>query len=172
MNIIETILPGVMLLEPKVYTDDRGFFLESFRAYTYGFKSFLQDNHSFSLKGVLRGLHYQPGQAKLVRVTRGAIFDVAVDIRPGSHFGQWYGKELNETNHLQLYIPDGFAHGFCVLEDADVQYKCTEYYSPKGERGIAWDDPDIGIHWPIDNVFLSERDKNNPRLYEIINHRG
>jgi dTDP-4-dehydrorhamnose 3,5-epimerase len=164
MSVVEVDLPGVLLIAPNVYTDERGFFLESFRT-DNGMGPFLQDNHSRSQKGVLRGLHYQPGQGKLVRVSRGVVFDVAVDIRRDSpHFGQWYGTYLSDVNNWQMYIPPGFAHGFCALEEADVQYKCTEYYSPEEERGIAWDDPNIGIKWPLKDVLLSEKDKNNMRL--------
>jgi dTDP-4-dehydrorhamnose 3,5-epimerase len=173
MNVITTELPGVWLLEPKVFGDARGFFMETWQAARYGEagmpERFVQDNHSRSRRGVLRGLHYQrvQPQGKLVWVTRGAVFDVAVDIRRGSPtFGRWYGCVLDDVDHRQLYIPPGFAHGFCVLsEDADFFYKCTDYYHPASERGIAWDDPDIGIDWPLRDVALSAKDQRNPRLH-------
>ena len=176
MKIIKTHLPGVVVIEPKVFGDKRGFFLETFRQDVLqqaGINvTFVQDNHSRSSQGVLRGLHYQlkQTQGKLVRVTSGSVFDVAVDVRKGSPtFGQWYGAQLDEENMLMMYIPPGFAHGFVVLsESADFLYKCTEYYHPESEQGIAWDDPDIGIEWPIANlsseIALSEKDKNNVLL--------
>ena len=137
----------------------------------YGIPSFVQDNHSVSKNGVLRGLHYQtnPGQGKLVRVTRGEVFDVAVDIRKQSPtYGKWWGLSLSETNNLQLYIPIGFAHGFCVLsESAEVLYKCSDYYSPKNERGILWSDPDLAIDWPVKEPILSEKDAVYPRFREL-----
>ena len=174
MKVIETNLPGVLIFEPKVFGDQRGFFLETFSEQRYReaglIERFVQDNHSRSRKGVLRGLHYQLQQAqgKLVGVTRGAVFDVAVDIRRGSPtFGRWAGVVIDDCNHRQFYIPPGFAHGFCVLSDeADFVYKCTDYYHPQSERGIIWDDPDIGIEWPNQDVFLSEKDAGNPRLAE------
>ncbi len=175
MKIHQTKLDGVLLIEPTVHRDLRGYFLES-----YNFRDlqkvgvetqFVQDNHSHSQRGTLRGLHYQvnPGQVKLIRVLSGAIFDVAVDIRWGSPtFGQWFGQELTAENFMQMYIPIGFAHGFCVLsETADVAYKCSTYYSPPDERGLAWDDPDIAIPWPIDDPLLSPRDREHPRLEAI-----
>lgn len=174
MTITDTDLPGVLKLEPDVYGDDRGFFLETFRASNFEDDRFdgpfVQHNHSRSTHGVLRGLHYQlvQPQGKLVRCARGAIFDVAVDIREGSPtFGQWTGARLDDDNHHQLYVPPDFAHGFIVLSDeADVIYKCTDYYHPESEAGIAWDDPDIGIDWPIDEIdpVLSEKDEGWPRL--------
>ena len=172
MKVIETGLPGVLLLEPKVFGDVRGFFMETWQAARYSGagmpERFVQDNHSRSRRGVLRGLHYQltQPQGKLVWVTRGAVFDVAVDIRRGSpHFGRWYGCMLDDVDHRQLYIPPGFAHGFCVVSDeADFFYKCTDYYHPPSERGIAWDDPEIGIDWPLREVSLSGKDQQNPRL--------
>lgn len=172
MKVIETGLPGVLLLEPKVFGDTRGFFMETWQAARYrqaGMpERFVQDNHSRSRRGVLRGLHYQLAQpqGKLVWVTRGAVFDVAVDIRQGSpDFGRWYGCVLDDVDHRQLYLPPGFAHGFCVLsEEADFFYKCTDYYHPQSERGIAWDDPDIGIDWPLQDVSLSGKDQQNRRL--------
>lgn len=172
MKIIETRLPGVLLLEPKVFGDERGFFMETWQAARYheaGMpERFVQDNHSRSRRGVLRGLHYQliQPQGKLVWVTRGAVFDVAVDIRRSSPaFGRWYGCVLDDIDHRQLYIPPGFAHGFCVLsEEADFFYKCTDYYHPPSERGIAWNDPDIEIDWPSRDVSLSGKDLQNRRL--------
>lgn len=158
MQAIPTSIPEVMVLEPKVFGDARGFFFESFnrkvfREATGVDADFVQDNHSRSARGVLRGLHYQlqQPQGKLVRVVRGAVFDVAVDIRRSSPtFGQWVGMELSEENHRQMWVPAGFAHGFLVLsESADFLYKTTDYYAPQHERCIAWDDPEIGIEWPF-----------------------
>lgn len=157
MQVTETALPGVLILEPKVFGDARGFFMESFNARTFqevtGVKAdFVQDNHSRSAHGVLRGLHYQcqQPQGKLVRVVQGCVWDVAVDLRKSSpHFGKWVGVELSEANHRQLWIPAGFAHGFVVLsESADFLYKTTDYYAPAHERCIIWNDPTIGIQWP------------------------
>jgi len=176
MNIIETPLPGVMIIEPTLYGDKRGFFLETFREDTLinaGITShFIQDNHSRSSQGVLRGLHYQmtQPQGKLVRVATGRVFDVAVDIRVGSpNFGGWFGAELNEENMHMMYVPPGFAHGFVVLSEyADFIYKCTNYYHPESEHGIAWDDPNIGINWHtasiLEKISLSDKDKNNVLL--------
>ena len=156
-TVIQTAIPDVLVLEPKVFGDNRGFFFESFNAKDFANVTgldvhFVQDNHSKSAKGVLRGLHYQLQQAqgKLVRVTQGAVFDVAVDLRKSSPtFGKWVGCELRDTNHRQLWIPQGFAHGFIVLsESADFLYKTTDYYAPAYERCIAWNDPSIGIVWP------------------------
>lgn len=161
MNAIPTALPEVVVLEPKVFGDARGFFFESFNqrafdAATGTAHNFVQDNHSRSSKGVLRGLHYQieQPQGKLVRVARGAVFDVAVDIRRSSpRFGQWVGVELSEHNQRQLWVPPGFAHGFLVLsESADFLYKTTEYYAPVHERCIAWNDPALAIVWPLDGA--------------------
>ena len=172
MKVIPTELPGVLLLEPKGFGDGRGFFMETWQATRYRAagmpERFVQDNHSRSRRGVLRGLHYQliqpPG--KLVWVTRGAVFDVAVDIRRGSpNFGRWYGCVLDDVNHRQLYVPPGFAHGFCVVsEEADFFYKCTDYYHHTSEGGIAWNDPAIGIQWPISNPLLSAKDEALPTL--------
>ena len=176
MKIIKTHLPGVVVIEPKVFGDKRGFFLETFRQDVLlqaGIDvTFVQDNHSRSDQGVLRGMHYQltQTQGKLVRVTSGSVFDVAVDVRHGSPtFGQWYGTQLDEESMRMMYVPPGYAHGFIVLsESADFLYKCTDYYHPESEQGIAWDDPDIGIEWPIMNltsdVALSEKDKKNVLL--------
>ena len=175
MKILETSIPEVILIEPKVFGDQRGFFLETFQVERYrdvGINlPFVQDNHSRSGQGVLRGLHFQLNfpQGKLVQAARGEIFDVAVDIRIGSPtFGRWFGTVLSDANHLQMYIPPGFAHGFCVLsETADFMYKCTDYYHPEDEGGIAWDDPGIGIAWPVDAPLLSAKDRQNPRLSDI-----
>jgi dTDP-4-dehydrorhamnose 3,5-epimerase len=172
MQILETTLPGVLLIEPRVFNDDRGFFFESYseqRAWDAGLQvKFVQDNHSFSKQGTLRGLHYQlqNPQGKLVRVATGEVFDVAVDIRQGSPtFGHWYGVHLSAENRRQLYVPPGFAHGFCVLsETADFLYKCTDFYAPGDEYGIYWDDPDIGIDWQVERPVLSEKDAIAPRL--------
>ncbi len=175
MQITKTELDGVLIIEPKVHSDVRGSFYECYVKQKYidhGIQDeFIQDNHSISNKNVLRGLHFQenPAQAKLVRVTYGEVFDVAVDIRKGSPtFGKWFGTRLSGENHLQMYIPVGFAHGFCVLsERAEFLYKCSEYYTPSGERAILWNDPDIGIDWPVENPLLSEKDKKAPRLRDI-----
>jgi len=174
MRAIETALPGVLIIEPDVFSDARGFFFESYSYRRYAdlgiADTFVQDNHSLSVRGTLRGLHYQaaPGQAKLVRVARGTVFDVAVDIRWGSPtFGQWVGVELSAENKRQLYIPVGFAHGFCVTsEEAEFLYKCSSYYAPPLERGIAWNDPDLAISWPVAEPLLSDRDRLHPRLAE------
>ena len=173
MRVIETELPGVLILEPRVFGDARGFFLETYRAALFdelGIPAFVQDNHSRSRRGVLRGLHYQlvQPQGKLVRVTRGRVFDVAVDIRRGSPtFGRWTGIELDDESLRLFYVPAGFAHGFLVLSEvADFVYKCTDYYHPASEHGILWNDPDIGIAWPLDDVALSDKDRINPRLRE------
>ena len=167
----ETILPGVLLLEPRVFGDERGFFYESFNARDFNSATglnctFVQDNHSKSSQGVLRGLHYQLGQAqgKLVRVIKGTIYDVAVDIREGSpNFGEWVGVELSADNKRQLWVPANFAHGFLVTsQSAEVLYKATDYYAPEQERSIRWDDSDVGIDWPELSVspLLSEKDEN------------
>lgn len=166
MNIIETTLPGVLLIQPKVFGDARGFFLENFHEARYAQAGipgpFIQDNHSHSTKGVLRGLHFQKQypQGKLVYLTSGTVFDVAVDIRRDSPtFGQWVGVTLVAETHQQFYVPAGFAHGFCVLsEEADFHYKCTEYYHPEDEGCIRWNDPQIGIEWPVIQPILSEKD--------------
>ncbi len=158
MKVIETAIPGLLILEPKVFGDARGFFMESYNAKVFGDATglapdFVQDNHSRSAKGVLRGLHYQIEQAqgKLVRAVRGSVFDVAVDLRRSSPtFGQWAGVELSEDNHRQLWIPPGFAHGFLVTsESADFLYKTTDYYAPQHERSLAWNDPTVGVAWPL-----------------------
>jgi dTDP-4-dehydrorhamnose 3,5-epimerase len=171
MQKLPTKLTGPVLLAPTVHGDDRGFFLESYRGDEFsGFgiaDAFVQDNHSRSRRGIVRGMHYQPGQAKLVRCVRGAILDVLVDIRVGSpQFGQWESFRLDDVEHLQLYCPDGFAHGFCVLSDiADVTYKTSAYYAPELEGGFAYDDPDVAIQWPTETeLFVSERDRTAPSL--------
>jgi dTDP-4-dehydrorhamnose 3,5-epimerase len=173
MHTVATKLTGPLLLAPTVHGDERGFFVESFRAdalVELGIGDpFVQDNHSRSRRGVVRGMHFQPGQAKLVRCARGAILDVLVDIRRGSpHFGQWEGYELDDVAHHQLYVPDGFAHGFCVLSElADVTYKVTSYYDPEAESGFAYTDPAVGIQWPdADTLVGSERDRIAPSLAE------
>ncbi len=176
MEILPTRLEGLILLQPQVHGDDRGFFLESWRADAYAAagvpSAFVQDNHSRSRRGTLRGIHFQtrPGQGKLVRAVRGRIFDVAVDLRRGSPtFGEWEAFELDDDNARQLWIPVGFGHGFCVLsESADVVYKVTSYYDPATESGIRFDDPDVGIEWPADvELLYSERDAGAPRLAEV-----
>ena len=172
MNVIETSLPGVLLIEPKVYADTRGFFMETYHAADFRARgidaTFVQDNQSRSVRGVLRGLHYQEPnpQGKLVRCTRGALYDVAVDIRVGSpQFGKWTATELTEENRRMLWVPPGFAHGFCALSDvADLVYKCTEFYEAQSDRSIVWNDPDIGIAWPIPKPTLSPKDAEAPRL--------
>lgn len=172
MQVTKLAIPDVMLIEPKIFGDARGFFYESFNKQAFAqvggvAVDFVQDNHSRSSKGVLRGLHYQlppHAQGKLVRVTRGAVFDVAVDIRKSSStFGQWVGEELSEANHRQMWIPPGFAHGFLVLsETADFLYKTTGYYAAMHERSIAWNDPAIGIHWPCESEpVLSSKDQHS-----------
>ncbi len=169
------VLSEVIVIEPDVFEDQRGYFSEAFQKERYqeaGIKGqFVQDNLSFSQKGVLRGLHYQypHQQAKLVFVVHGEIFDVAVDIRDGSPtFGKWTSVVLSSENHRQLYIPKGFAHGFCVLSDtAVVIYKCDEYYFPEDDGGIIWSDPELGIDWPLSSPILSAKDKGLPRLKEI-----
>lgn len=175
MNVIPTRIPDVLIIEPKVFGDTRGFFFESFNQKAFNEAtgldvSFVQDNHSRSARGVLRGLHYQvqQPQGKLVRVVRGSVFDVAVDIRPGSPtLGQWVGAQLTEDNHRQLWVPAGFAHGFLVLsESADFLYKTTDYYAPQHERCIAWNDPVIGVDWPDigSPPTLSAKDRNGPHF--------
>ena len=172
---LETRIDGLVLIEPRVIADDRGFFFETFRANEYAELGvdvdFVQDNHSRSLRGTVRALHFQlePGQAKLVRAARGSIWDVAVDLRSDSPtFGQYEAFELTDSNARQIFVPVGFAHGFCVTsETADVTYKVSSYYDTATERGIAFDDPAIGIPWPVDELLVSERDRTNPRLEEI-----
>ena len=176
MKVVDTALPEVKLIEPKLFGDDRGFFLESWNARTFAEAgidaAFVQDNHSRSARGVLRGLHYQMvrPQGKLVRVAAGRAFDVAVDIRRSSpNFGHWVGYELSAENKRMLWVPGGFAHGFLALEDGtDFLYKCTEYYAPEHDRSMRWDDPAIGIEWPLDGIepILSAKDEAAPPLAE------
>ena len=176
MRFIKTDLPGVIVIEPTIYEDKRGFFMETYRKDKFLEADipgrFVQDNHSSSTQSTIRGLHFQEphAQGKLVRVVKGEIFDVAVDVRKGSpHFSRWIGIRLSQENGKQLWIPPGFAHGFCVLsERADVIYKCTTFYAPKAEKYILWNDPDIGIKWPIDNPVTSEKDANAPSLKDAL----
>ena len=179
MKVIETEIEGVFILEPRVFGDDRGYFFESFSLKHFEEKVsktvFVQDNESKSKYGVLRGLHYQLPpytQAKLVRVVKGRVLDVAVDIRKGSPtFGKYVAVELSEENKLQFFLPKGFAHGFAVLsEEAIFQYKCDEYYAPDYEGAICFDDPDLGIDWrlPLEDIILSEKDKKHPRLRDAV----
>lgn len=175
MNIIKTKIKDLLIIEPKVFGDDRGFFYETFQAERYkaaGIDAdFVQDNRSRSSQGVLRGLHFQKTkpQGKLVTVTDGEVFDVAVDLRPGSEtFGQHEAIMLTGQNKLQFYVPPGFAHGFCVLSDtADFQYKCTDYYDPSDESGLLWNDPSLQIQWPLSNPLLSDKDMIQPTLDAI-----
>lgn len=177
MNVIKTDIEGVVIIEPRLFRDDRGYFFESFSQREFDEKvrpiRFVQDNESKSSYGVLRGLHFQKppfAQSKLVRVIKGAVLDVAVDIRKGSPtFGRYVAVELTEENHLQFFIPRGFAHGFSVLTDEVIfQYKCDNFYAPQSEGALAWDDPDLEIDWkiPADKVLLSEKDKHHPCLKE------
>jgi len=167
VKTIPTDLPGVVIIEPRVFSDARGFFFESYHAERYAqagiAPAFVQDNHSCSMKGTIRGLHYQlrHPQAKLLRVIRGAVFDVAVDIRRGSPtFGRWVGVELSAENKRQIYIPAGYAHGFCVTSDvAEVEYKCSDFYVSDDQRGVLWSDPTLGIVWPVREPVLSDRDR-------------
>jgi dTDP-4-dehydrorhamnose 3,5-epimerase len=175
LSFTETDISGVMIIEPTVFKDGRGFFLETYHYNKYSENGidirFVQDNHSHSIKGTLRGLHYQlkHPQGKLLYVIKGEIFDVAIDIRKGSPgFGKWVSVILSDENKRQLYVPPGFAHGFCVLsEKADVIYKCTDFYAPDDEYGIIWNDPDIGIDWPETNPVLSDKDSNYNRLNDL-----
>jgi len=172
VKISRTSLPGVLLIEPRVFGDDRGFFFETYHAQRYaqhGMPSeFVQDNYSRSIRNTLRGLHFQEphAQGKLVQVFQGAVFDVAVDIRVGSPtFKKWFGIELSSENKYQLWIPPGFAHGFCVTSDtADFCYKCTDFYFADAERCILWNDPDLAIEWPVKEPILSKKDASAPRL--------
>ena len=175
MNVDATPLPGVLLITPRVFSDTRGFFLETFHAEKYAVHGvpgpFVQDNWSHSVKDTLRGLHFQNPNAQgiLVCVTRGAVFDVAVDVRVGSpHFGKWYGCELSESNRRQLWVPPGFAHGFCCLSDeTDFLYKCTALYAPASEHSILWNDPAIAIEWPTRSPLLSKKDLEAPVLAKV-----
>ena len=177
MKVTKTKLAGVLILEPQVYRDERGYFLESYNENRYASipgldVPFVQDNHSRSRKHVLRGLHLQRQhpQGKLVRVVTGHVWDVAVDVDPGSPtFRQWVGVDLTDENNLQFYIPPGYAHGFCVLSDvADFEYKCTEFYHPADEVGLLWNDPDLKIDWPIAQPVLSGRDAANSSLRTFL----
>ncbi len=177
---LPTRLTGPVLLQPRVHGDARGFFVETFLRDEYREAGvdveFVQDNHSRSGRGTLRGLHFQrsPGQAKLVRAARGSIWDVVVDVRSGSPtIGEWEAFELDDVDHRQLFVPIGFAHGFCVLSDeADVTYKVSSLYDPSEERGIAWDDPAIAIPWPVEAPILSERDRANATLADVLSEQG
>ena len=177
MKVIDTKIPDVKLLEPQVFGDERGFFMETFRDEWFkqnvADRTFVQENHSKSVKGVLRGLHYQTEntQGKLVRVVSGAVFDVAVDMRENSPtFGQWVGEILSAENKRQLWVPEGFAHGFYVLSDeAEFTYKCTDYYNPKAEHSLIWNDKTVGIEWPLDgNPNLSQKDLLGKSLQDAI----
>lgn len=176
LEVIREPLPGLLVLKPRVFQDERGFFLETWQKERYkeiGIKeNFVQDNWSRSTKGVLRGLHFQKEhpQGKLVSVKRGKVYDVAVDIRKDSPtFGKWYGEELSDNNHLQMYVPKGFAHGFCVLsERADFVYKCTDFYDSEDEEGIRWNDKTLEINWPLEKPIISKKDKSLPLFTEIV----
>lgn len=176
MNVVETSLPGVVIIEPRVFGDDRGFFMESFQRQRYqelaGIElDFVQDNHSRSSKNVLRGLHFQikKPQGKLVRVVRGEVYDVAVDIKPESPtYGQYAGVVLSDTNKKQFWVPPGYAHGFVVLSEvADFEYKCTDYYDASDEGSLIWNDPEVAIDWPMDTPVLSEKDRVAPTLAQL-----
>ena len=172
MDIITTSLEGLLIVEPKIFEDRRGFFMETYNRRKYEAAgitdTFVQDNLSYSLKSTIRGLHFQirHSQAKLVQAISGEIFDVAVDLRPGSAtFGKWTGARLSDKNGRQMYIPKGFAHGFCVLSEfAMFSYKCSDFYAPDDEGGIIWSDQDIGVKWPVENPIISEKDKQYPKL--------
>ncbi len=176
MHIVELPFQGLKLIKPQVFHDERGFFMESYRQPLYeegGIDcAFVQDNHSFSKRGTIRGMHFQqaPGQAKLISVGVGEIYDVVVDMRPSSStFGKWFGIALDAKQHEQLFVPIGFAHGFCVLsEEAHVFYKISSVFDPKQERGFRFDDPEIGIEWPIPAAFVSQRDRNSPFFREVM----
>jgi dTDP-4-dehydrorhamnose 3,5-epimerase len=177
VNVIDTNIAEVKIIKPKVFGDDKGFFLETFHAARYAEQAgidlpFVQDNHSRSTKGVLRGLHFQKTkpQGKLVRVVSGEVFDVAVDIRRDSPtFGQWAGVILSQQNKRQFWVPPGFAYGFVVLSDtADFEYKCTDYYDPADEGAIRWDDPDLAIDWPINQPLISDKDANAPWFKDAL----
>ena len=177
MNIVECAIPGPLIIEPRVFGDERGFFMESWNADAFRAAgldlAFVQDNHSRSSRGVLRGMHFQnpEPQGKLVRVVRGAVYDVVVDLRRSSpHFGKWAGVELSEANKRMFWVPEGFAHGFLTLEDGtDFMYKCTGRYAPEHEQSLAWDDPDVAIDWPLDDIApqLSDKDAAGTRLSQI-----
>ncbi|PEQ10957.1 dTDP-4-dehydrorhamnose 3,5-epimerase [Novosphingobium sp. PC22D] len=177
MNIVECTIPGPLIIEPKVFGDERGFFMESWNAGLFAKAgldlNFVQDNHSRSRKGVLRGMHFQnpAPQGKLVRVVNGAVFDVAVDLRHSSpNFGKWVGVELSAANKRMFWVPEGFAHGFLTLEDdTDFLYKCTSTYAPQHEHSLAWDDPDVGIDWPLEgmDIQISAKDKVGTSLANV-----
>lgn len=175
MNVIPTPLEGMVIIDPQIFGDPRGYFLENYQKQRYSDAGiaveFLQDNLSFSQRDTLRGLHFQypRGQAKLVQVLQGEVYDVAVDIRHGSPtFGQWFGVTLSAETQRQLFIPQGFAHGFCVLSDTALfMYKCTDYYVPEDEGGICWDDPDLAIEWPVKTPILSDRDQGLSLIREL-----
>ena len=175
MEVLTTSLEGVLIIEPRIFEDKRGFFMETYNQKRYSVsgidRTFVQDNLSHSVRGTLRGLHYQLNhpQAKLIQVITGTIFDVVVDIRRGSPtFGQWIGLHLSDENRRQLFVPEGFAHGFCVLsKTADVIYKCTDFYAPDDEGGILWSDPGLDIDWPVKHPILSTKDSQYPRLDEV-----
>jgi dTDP-4-dehydrorhamnose 3,5-epimerase len=178
MKISTAPIEGLIIIEPKIFHDERGYFFEVHHQQRFaelGIPAFVQDNHSRSTKGVLRGLHYQTpnAQGKLVGVLAGCVWDVAVDLRRSSRtFGQWFAVTLDAQSHRQMYIPPGFAHGYCVLsESADFYYKCTDFYTPSAEAGVAWDDPELAIKWPIDNPLLSPKDTCYPRLKEMTNEK-
>ena len=175
MTFVATEIPGVVLVEPKIHGDERGFFLETYHTERYReagiAAAFVQDNHSYSRRGILRGLHGQSphAQGKLVRVIEGEIYDVAVDVRRGSPtYGRWVGFQLSAKNYRQLYVPPGLVHGFCVTsEGAQVEYKCTEFYHPEAEFSVAWNDPELGIDWPVRDPILSGKDRSAPRLRDV-----
>ncbi|MEI6127129.1 MAG: dTDP-4-dehydrorhamnose 3,5-epimerase [Pseudomonadota bacterium] len=175
LKITKTALPGVVIIKPDVLRDNRGFFMEVYHQKKYADtglnRTFVQDNYSHSSKGILRGLHFQLKypQGKLVYVVKGEIFDVAVDIRKGSPtFGRWIGEVLSEENNYQIFIPEGFAHGFCVIsETADIIYKCTDFYHPDDDRGVLWSDEQIGITWPFRNPTVSDKDSRHPMLHTM-----
>jgi dTDP-4-dehydrorhamnose 3,5-epimerase len=176
MKVLQTDLPGVLIIEPRVIGDERGFFVETFQRERYLSAAgialeFVQDNHSRSRRGVLRGLHFQreQPQGKLVRVPRGEIFDVAADVDPASPtFGKWVGATLSDVSHRQMWVPPGYAHGFVVLSEvADVEYKCTDYYHPQSEAGVVWNDPTLAIEWPCKAPTLSDRDRRLPTLADL-----
>jgi len=181
MRVIETHLPGVLVIEPRVFSDERGFFLETYHEERYRESArieprFVQDNHSRSRRGVLRGLHLQLGhpQGKLVRAATGRVWDVAVDVDSRSPtFCRWFGAELSDENHRQLYIPPGYAHGFVVLSDvADFVYKCTDFYRPEDEIGILWNDPELDVRWPVTAPIVSDRDGKNLLLKDYVARRN
>lgn len=179
MNIIPTSLPGALIIEPKVFEDQRGYFTETYHEQRYrdlGIDCvFVQDNLSYSVQNTLRGLHFQihHPQAKLVQVIRGEIYDVAVDVRPGSEaFGKWTGVYLSDRNHRQFFLPEGFAHGFCVLSEyAYFMYKCSDFYHPGDEGGIIWNDPDVGIEWLVEEPIISDKDAGLPLLSQLTPER-